>query len=159
LTILYRSNSLATFTARNPVRYIGCSARQKWLAASARNLTRGPRPRLPRPLSFLFRLVAYTTFLPVRGRAPRGGGVREGRLSVADLLGLGECRCFNLANLPRVPEVVDCAVGIMIGRPRTRRYAQGHGTQDLYRFELSRWRTLRPVWGSSMAPCAWCWFG
>jgi hypothetical protein len=35
----------------------------------------------------------------------------------------------------------------MIGRPRTRRYAQGHGTQDLYRFGLPRWRALRPVWG------------
>jgi hypothetical protein len=56
-----------------------------------------------------------------------------------------------------VPEVVDCAVGIMIGRPRTRRYVQGHGTQDLYRFGLPRWQTLRPVWRSSMAPCAWCW--
>jgi hypothetical protein len=46
-----------------------------------------------------------------------------------------------------VPEVVDCAVRIVIGRPRTRRYVQGHGTQDLYRFGLPRWRTLRPVWG------------
>jgi hypothetical protein len=46
-----------------------------------------------------------------------------------------------------VPEVVDCAVRIVIGRPRTRRYAQGHGTQDLYRFGPPRWRTLRPVWG------------
>jgi hypothetical protein len=46
-----------------------------------------------------------------------------------------------------VPEVVDCAVRIVIGRPRTRRYAQGHGTPDLYRFGLPRWRTLRPVWG------------
>jgi hypothetical protein len=46
------------------------------------------------------------------------------------------------------PEVVDCAVRIVIGRPRTRRYAQGHGTQDLYRFGLPRWRTLRPVWGN-----------
>jgi hypothetical protein len=46
-----------------------------------------------------------------------------------------------------VPEVVDCAVGIVIGRPRTQRYAQGYGTQDLYRFELPRWRTLRSVWG------------
>jgi hypothetical protein len=46
-----------------------------------------------------------------------------------------------------VPEVVDCAVRIVIGRPRTRRYAQGHGTQDLYRFGLPRWRTLCPVWG------------
>jgi hypothetical protein len=36
---------------------------------------------------------------------------------------------------------------IVIGRPRTRRYAQGHGTQDLYRFGLPRWRTLHPVWG------------
>jgi hypothetical protein len=45
-----------------------------------------------------------------------------------------------------VPEVVDCAVRIVIGRPRTRRYAQGHGTQDLYRFGMPRWRTLRPVW-------------
>jgi hypothetical protein len=44
-------------------------------------------------------------------------------------------------------EVVDCAVRIVIGRPRTRRFAQGHGTQDLYRFGLPRWRTLRPVWG------------
>jgi hypothetical protein len=50
-----------------------------------------------------------------------------------------------------VPEVVDCAVGIVIGRPRTRRYAQGHETQDLYRFGLPRWRTLRPVWRSSSA--------
>jgi hypothetical protein len=47
-----------------------------------------------------------------------------------------------------VPEVVDCAVRIVIGRPITRRYAQGHGTQDLYRFGLPRWRTLRPVWGN-----------
>jgi hypothetical protein len=46
-----------------------------------------------------------------------------------------------------VPEVVDCVVRIVIGRPRTRRYAQGHGTQDLYRFGLPRWRALRPVWG------------
>jgi hypothetical protein len=46
-----------------------------------------------------------------------------------------------------VPEVVDCAVRIVIGRLGTRRYAQGHGTQDLYRFGLPRWRTLRPVWG------------
>jgi hypothetical protein len=46
-----------------------------------------------------------------------------------------------------VPEVVDCAVGIVIGRPRTQRCAHGHGTQDLYRFGLPRWRTLRPVWG------------
>jgi hypothetical protein len=46
-----------------------------------------------------------------------------------------------------VPEVVDCAVRIVIGRPRTQRYAQGHGTRDLYRFGLPRWRTLRPVWG------------
>jgi hypothetical protein len=67
-------------------------------------------------------------------------------------------RCFNPANLPRgVPEVVDCAVRIVIERPRTRRYAQGHWTQDLYRLGLPRWRTLRPVWGSSMTPCAWCW--
>jgi hypothetical protein len=36
---------------------------------------------------------------------------------------------------------------IMIGRPRTRRYAQGHETQDLYSFGPPRWRTLRPVWG------------
>jgi hypothetical protein len=56
-----------------------------------------------------------------------------------------------------VPEVVDCAVRIVIGRPRTRRSAQGHGTQDLYRFGLPRWRALRPIWGSSMAPRAWCW--
>jgi hypothetical protein len=35
----------------------------------------------------------------------------------------------------------------MIGRPRTRTYAQGHGTQDLYRFGSPRWRALRPVWG------------
>jgi hypothetical protein len=35
----------------------------------------------------------------------------------------------------------------VIGRPRTQRYVQGHGTQDLYRFGLPRWRTLRPVWG------------
>jgi hypothetical protein len=34
-----------------------------------------------------------------------------------------------------------------IARPGTRRYAQGHGTQDLYRFGLPRWRTLRLVWG------------
>jgi hypothetical protein len=47
-----------------------------------------------------------------------------------------------------VPEVVDGAVRIVIGRPRTRRYAQGHGTQDLYRFGLPRWRTLRLVWGN-----------
>jgi hypothetical protein len=46
-----------------------------------------------------------------------------------------------------VLEVVDFAVGIVIERPRTRRYAQGHGTQDLYRFGLPRWRTLRPIWG------------
>jgi hypothetical protein len=46
-----------------------------------------------------------------------------------------------------VPEVVDCAVRIVIGRPRTRRYAQGHGTRDLYRFGSPRWRALRPVWG------------
>jgi hypothetical protein len=46
-----------------------------------------------------------------------------------------------------VPEVVDCAVGIVIERPRTRRYAQGHETQDLYRFGLPRWRALCPVWG------------
>jgi hypothetical protein len=46
-----------------------------------------------------------------------------------------------------VPKVVDCAVGIVIGRSRTRRYVQGHGTQDLYRFGSPRWRTLRPVWG------------
>jgi hypothetical protein len=46
-----------------------------------------------------------------------------------------------------VPEVVDCVVRIVIGRPRTRRYAQGHGTQDLYTYVLPRWRTLRPVWG------------
>jgi hypothetical protein len=46
-----------------------------------------------------------------------------------------------------VPEVVDCAVRIVIGRPRTRRYAQGHGTQDLYRFRPPRWRTLHHVWG------------
>jgi hypothetical protein len=46
-----------------------------------------------------------------------------------------------------VPEVVDCAVGIVIRRLRTQRYAQGHGTQDLYRFGLPRWRTLCPVWG------------
>jgi hypothetical protein len=45
-----------------------------------------------------------------------------------------------------VPEVVDCAVRIVIGRPRTRRCAQGHGTQDLYRFKPPRWRALRPVW-------------
>jgi hypothetical protein len=45
-----------------------------------------------------------------------------------------------------VPEVVDCAVRIVIGRPRTRRYVQGHGTQYLYRFGLPRWRTLRLVW-------------
>jgi hypothetical protein len=45
-----------------------------------------------------------------------------------------------------VPEVVDCAVGIVIGRPRTRRYALGHGTQDLYRFGPPSWRALRPVW-------------
>jgi hypothetical protein len=32
-----------------------------------------------------------------------------------------------------VPEVVDCAVRIVIERPRTQRCAQGHGTQDLYR--------------------------
>jgi hypothetical protein len=58
------------------------------------------------------------------------------------------CRCFRPANLPKgVPEVVDCAVGIVIGRPRTRSYAQGHGTQDLYRFGPPRWRALRPVWG------------
>jgi hypothetical protein len=56
-----------------------------------------------------------------------------------------------------VPKVVDSAVRIVIGRPRTRRYAQGHGTQDLYRFGPPRWQALRPVWGSSMAPCAWCW--
>jgi hypothetical protein len=36
---------------------------------------------------------------------------------------------------------------IVIGRPRTRRYAQEHGTQDLYRFGPPRWRALRPVWG------------
>jgi hypothetical protein len=36
---------------------------------------------------------------------------------------------------------------IVIRRPRTRRYTQGHGTQDLYRFGLPRWRSLRPVWG------------
>jgi hypothetical protein len=48
-------------------------------------------------------------------------------------------------------------VGIVIGRPRTRRYAQVHGTQDLYRFGLPRWRALRPVWRSNMAPCAWWW--
>jgi hypothetical protein len=36
---------------------------------------------------------------------------------------------------------------IVIGRPRTRRYAQGHGTQDLYRFGLPRWQALRLVWG------------
>jgi hypothetical protein len=41
--------------------------------------------------------------------------------------------------------VVDCAVRIVIGRTRTRRYAQGHGTQDLYRFGLPRWRTLHPI--------------
>jgi hypothetical protein len=35
----------------------------------------------------------------------------------------------------------------VIGRPRTQRYEQGHGTQDLYRFGLPRWKTLRPVWG------------
>jgi hypothetical protein len=46
-----------------------------------------------------------------------------------------------------VPEVVDCAVRIVIGRPRTRRYAQGYVTQDLYRFGPPRWRALRPVWG------------
>jgi hypothetical protein len=46
-----------------------------------------------------------------------------------------------------VPEVVDCVVRIMIGRPRPRSYAQGHGTQDLYRFESPRWRALCPVWG------------
>jgi hypothetical protein len=58
------------------------------------------------------------------------------------------CRCFRPTNLPRgVPEVVDCAARIVIGRPRTRRYVQGHETQDLYRFGLPRWRTLRPVWG------------
>jgi hypothetical protein len=45
------------------------------------------------------------------------------------------------------PKVVDCAVRIVIGRPRTQRYALGHGTQDLYRFGLPRWRALHPVWG------------
>jgi hypothetical protein len=61
---------------------------------------------------------------------------------------IGSCRCFRPENLPRgYPEVVDCAVRIVIGRPRTRRYAQGHGTQDLYRFGLPGWRTLCPVWG------------
>jgi hypothetical protein len=34
-----------------------------------------------------------------------------------------------------------------IARPGTRRYAQGHGTQDLYKFGPLRWRILRPVWG------------
>jgi hypothetical protein len=47
---------------------------------------------------------------------------------------------------------------IVIGRPRTRRYGQGHRTQDLYRFGLPRWRTIHPIWGSSMTSCAWCWF-
>jgi hypothetical protein len=35
---------------------------------------------------------------------------------------------------------------IVIGRPRTRRYARGHGAQDLYRFGSPRWRALRSVW-------------
>jgi hypothetical protein len=38
-------------------------------------------------------------------------------------------------------------VRIVIVRPRTRRYAQGHGTQNLYRFGLPRWRNLHPVCG------------
>jgi hypothetical protein len=33
-----------------------------------------------------------------------------------------------------------------IARPRTRKYAQRHGTQNLYRSRLPRWRTLCPVW-------------
>jgi hypothetical protein len=43
--------------------------------------------------------------------------------------------------------VVDCAVRIVTERPRTRRYAQGHGTQNSYRFRLPRWRALCHVWG------------
>jgi hypothetical protein len=58
-----------------------------------------------------------------------------------------DCAVRIVIGRPRTPEVVDCAVRIVIGRPRTRRYAQRQGTQDLYRFALPRWRTLRPVWG------------
>jgi hypothetical protein len=57
------------------------------------------------------------------------------------------CRCLDQQTYQGGTRGSRLAVRIVIGRPRTRRYAQGHGTQDLYRFGLPRWRTLHPVWG------------
>jgi hypothetical protein len=73
-----------------------------------------------------------------------GGGSKGSAGCVEENEGVG---VLDRQTYQGVPEVVDFAVRIVIGRPRTRRYAQGHGTQDLYRFGLPRWQTLRPIWG------------
>jgi hypothetical protein len=61
---------------------------------------------------------------------------RERQSRPQKLVGINSDQSTSVGVLDRqttkgVPEVVDCAMGIVIGRPRTRRYAQGHGTQDL----------------------------
>jgi hypothetical protein len=50
-----------------------------------------------------------------------------------------------------VPEVVDCVVSIVIGRPRTRRYAQGHGTRFI---QVRATKVASPT--SCLGDQVWC---